>query len=101
MTVNLHLATDEKFVDFVIHDVTRLNMLRKNHFYIYTDSDQELKYVKSKMITRVTVNSPQWTALFNQRIVEYERVFIHYLDIQLFPLLGLIPKEIKVSIGCL
>lgn len=94
--MNLHLAQDEKFIDFVIADVKKLALLHDNDFIIYTDGDEPLKYVKSAEIKRMNVTHAAWGQLFNKDIRNYSRIFVHYLDSRLFNHLLTVPPEIKI-----
>jgi dTDP-N-acetylfucosamine:lipid II N-acetylfucosaminyltransferase len=94
--MNLHLSLDEKFVDFVINDVAKLNLSGQNDFVIYTYDNTPIKYVKSNKVRRIIINSKEWDNLFREELKKYDRIFLHFLDPSLYPLLPLVPSGIKV-----
>ncbi|MEO6670923.1 MAG: TDP-N-acetylfucosamine:lipid II N-acetylfucosaminyltransferase [Ferruginibacter sp.] len=94
--MNLHITGDDKFIDFFIGDIEKMELTTSNDFVVYVREGRDLKYVKSKRIHKMTLNSAEWNIFFKENLEKYERVFIHYFDGLLYDIIPLLPSNVKV-----
>ncbi len=77
----LHLAPDEKFIDFALHEFEKV-MPGENRFLVISDNvGEKFKYIKSEQIGKITtakVNSKQ----FVNSLKDYEFVVLHMFSMQ-------------------
>jgi hypothetical protein len=93
--LNLHLTTDEKFIDLFIQDIEELNLINENDFVGYKNNGEFL-YIKNKHVKLIINDLDDWNYLFSEKIKKYERVFIHFFDPCLYKVIKKIPKSIKI-----
>lgn len=96
--MNVHIGSDDKFLDYVIEISKKIECSRPNKFAIFKlKEESELKYVKSKEIEVVNIESEDLSSIFNgSKFPQMTHLYVHYFNLILYPYINLIPKNIQV-----
>jgi hypothetical protein len=89
----LHLATDNKFIDYFIRRQRAYFPHSPSRYIIITENEQ-LQYVKSAGVELFRHNSTRLIEFINQQNID--RIYVHYLVPFFYEVIAKIPKPIKV-----
>ncbi|MCD4832934.1 MAG: TDP-N-acetylfucosamine:lipid II N-acetylfucosaminyltransferase [Bacteroidales bacterium] len=93
---SLHLILDDKFVDSFIEMIDKYDNLINHTFIAYNiPQDRDFKYIKSKNVIKYDWDSAKIKFDFVD-FSKYKKLFIHYLDPRLYPLIRKLPLNIKI-----
>lgn len=96
--MNVHVGSDDKFIDYVIDISKKVECSRVNKFIIFkSKEDKGLKYVKSKEIEIVNLESEDFVSVFDgSKYHQITHLYVHFFNRVLYPYLNKLPKHVQV-----
>ena len=96
--MNIHIGSDDKFLDYIIDISKKTSNTRLNKFFIITaDNNKELKYIKSKEVEVINTHSIDFKLLLEGVTHQhYTHLYIHYLHPVLYKFINLVPSKVEI-----
>jgi hypothetical protein len=95
--MNIHIAHDDKFIDYII-DITKKLNGTKNKFIIYQETPQPIKFIRNvDSVSILDINSKELSEIFACKTYpETVNIYIHFLNPLLYRLILTTPEHINL-----